>query len=81
MQVKPVENGSDGIEFEGWAKTFDPFVTAAPVSLGLRVRQIWCADEERLAVIFEFSPQQYNHVVWEQLAAIREGFQCRQQGP
>jgi hypothetical protein len=81
VHLERVASSGQPIELEGWAKTFDPFVTAAPISLGLRVRQIRCPVEERLAVIFELSPQQCNHVVWEQLAAIREGFQCRRQQP
>lgn len=64
------------VGFTGTARTFDPFVTAANLDLNVRIRQHACPDQERLAVLFELSPQPFDHGVWTDLAAIREGFGC-----
>lgn len=60
----------------GTAETFDPFVTKAQLTLNMRVTEISCPTEDRLAVFFELSPQSYDHRVWTELTGIREGFRC-----
>ena len=64
------------IDYVGTAKIFDPFVTRDTVSLNFRIQQIRCPDQERLAVVFELSPQPFTHNVWLTLTGIREGFRC-----
>jgi hypothetical protein len=64
------------IDYMGTASIFDPFVTGEVILLYIRVKQISCPGEGRLAVIFELSPQPYTHSVWAILKGIREGFRC-----
>jgi hypothetical protein len=63
-------------DYQGNAKIFDPFVTGEMLSLNIRVTNIACPDQDRLAVFFELSPQPYSHPVWSALKGIREGFRC-----
>jgi hypothetical protein len=64
-------------DYMGTARVFDPFVTGEMLSLNVRVKEISCPGQSRLAVIFELSPQPYTHPVWIGLAGIRDGFRCR----
>ncbi len=78
VQLATVDGGGHDseIDFEGGATIFDPFATGETLSLNIRVQQILCPDEGRLAVVFELSPQPFIHQVWSSLAGIREGFRC-----
>ncbi len=73
----PFDHG-ESVEYLGTATTVDAFVTHEPVTLNVRVRWVRCPDDDRLAVIFEFSPQPHGHHVWRDLIAIRDGFRCRE---
>lgn len=78
VQLATVDGGGHDseIDFEGGATIFDPFATGETLSLNIRVQQILCPDEGRLAVVFELSPQPFIHQVWSSLEGIREGFRC-----
>jgi len=64
------------LDMVGTAHTFDPFVTAAPVRLNVRVKQFACPDAERRVVWFELSPQPFDHAVWGVLGDMRQAFRC-----
>jgi len=66
----------DRFELTGTVQTFDPFVTKEQLKLNVRVIEIECPEQGRLAVYFELSPQASDHGVWIELAQIREGFRC-----
>ncbi len=67
-----------GPDYSGSAEVFDPFVTAKMISLNIMIKRIVCAKQDRLAVIFELSPQPLEHAVWSELDGIRSGFRCEQ---
>ncbi|MCP4897930.1 MAG: hypothetical protein GY906_13240 [bacterium] len=75
-----VPDASRNLEVDviGKAEVFDSFVTAGKITLHVRVKQVVCAEEDRLAVILELSPQPYSHKVWTDLGVIRGGFQCEE---
>ena len=62
--------------FRGEAETLDAFVTREQVKLNVRVELVACPQQQRLAALFELSPQPAEHEVWKVLAQIRGGFAC-----
>ena len=66
----------NGNGFTGTAETLDAFVTQEQVHLNLRGDTLDCLAQDRRMFFFALSPQPEEHPVWEQLAAIRDGFRC-----
>jgi hypothetical protein len=78
VQLATSDDGGHDSEIDliGGATIFDPFATGETISLNIRVQQILCPGEGGLAVVFELSPQPYDHTVWSTLIGIRAGFRC-----
>jgi len=45
-------------------------------SLKLRIEQLYCKPQKRLAVLFELSPKEYLHKNWEALSSLKSKFKC-----
>ena len=76
MRADDKADASQTLSLEGRVETFDAFATQSPVALNAHVNGVPCPDQDRLALIFAFSPQPYAHENWRALEAIRTGFQC-----
>jgi hypothetical protein len=60
----------------GTVETFDSFVTAEMISLNVKICQVSCEEQGMTALFFELSPQPFEHEVWAEMDAIRQGFRC-----
>lgn len=60
----------------GTVETFDSFVTAEMISLNVKICQVSCEEQGMTALFFELSPQSFEHGIWAEMDAIRQGFRC-----
>ena len=67
---------SQNLSLKGRVETLDAFATQSPVALNAHVDTVPCPEQDRLALIFAFSPQPYAHENWRALDAIKTTFQC-----
>jgi len=65
-----------GGDFRGVAETFDAFVTEGEIRLHVAGGPTRCEAQNRQAIFFLLSPQDFDHEVWTTLNTIREGFRC-----
>jgi len=64
-------------DFVGTVATLDPFATEKPITLNVKIKSTRCKGEDKLAVLFELSPQAYTAPIWPQLQKVTEGFRCK----
>ena len=76
MSDNPHASGSRNMALEGRVETLDAFATQKPVALNAKVELIPCLAQDRIALIFGFSPQPFSHENWNTLNQIKAGFQC-----
>lgn len=76
VQLMNVDREKHGVDMVGMVTTWDPFATHRNVTLYANVTRRLCRDQERMAVIFEFSPQAFGEPVRQDLVDIRAGFLC-----
>ncbi|WP_417785483.1 hypothetical protein [Tenacibaculum sp.] len=56
--------------FVGKIKTYDRFTTKKPISLNVLVESHFCKKQEKLILLFKFSPKDFTHQTWEMLDRI-----------
>ena len=72
----PHVSTSRSMSLEGRVETLDAFATQKPVALNAKAELIPCLAQDRIALIFGFSPQPLSHENWNTLNQIKAGFQC-----
>jgi len=72
----PRASATQGMSLEGRVETLDAFATQKPVALNAKAELIPCLAQDRIALIFGFSPQPFSHENWNALNQINAGFQC-----
>lgn len=70
-----VTEKGDNKTYVGTIKMLD-YMSLRPVTLHVRVYQMLCTKENKMAVFFAVSPQPQSHAIWGQFKMVREGFQC-----
>jgi hypothetical protein len=74
VQLKKITNADEDLEtYEGKIITFN-FLNKLPLKLNARIHIRKYIAKNHSAVLFEISPQDYKHTVWDQLDGIVAGF-------
>jgi hypothetical protein len=54
----------------GKIHSWDHFTTKMPITLYAEVDQYYCKNQEKVIVLFRFSPKEFTHEVWNTMRAI-----------
>ena len=67
------------LHMSGTIEIYDAFVTEAPLLLYADIKSQYCHKEQKTMLVFQFSPKQFNHAIWDKLqnVKLRKGL-CRQ---
>ncbi|WGH77041.1 hypothetical protein P8625_07870 [Tenacibaculum tangerinum] len=57
--------------FVGKIKTYDRFTTKKPIVLNVLVKSHFCKKQEKLILLFTFSPKNFTHQTWKMLNKIK----------
>ncbi len=72
----PTEN-PDRNTYTGTVKMLD-YLSLRPMTLNVNVHVMPCSAENKLAVLFNVSPQAKTHILWQDFKMVHEGFLCKQ---
>lgn len=56
--------------YNGAVQTIDAFFTKAPMTLNVKVEEIYCEEQEKSVLVFRFSPQAFDAPVWQKLEEV-----------
>ncbi|MEO0472260.1 MAG: hypothetical protein AAF206_21730 [Bacteroidota bacterium] len=62
--------------FIGRVQTHDRFFTKQPLLLNIRVETSYCTKQKRHLVLFQLSPQAFDHAVWESFQEVEIAVDC-----
>lgn len=65
------ENSSGHLQYVGKVKTFDTRYTKKPMTLYVMVDSYYCEKENKTIIHFRFSPQTFEHDVWNTLNSVK----------
>ena len=54
----------------GKIKTWDHFTSKKPITLNVQVEQSYCSEQEKVIVLFRFSPKPFEDELWQSFGAI-----------
>lgn len=60
----------DTVDIIGNLTIFDAFATHAPLDLNARIFSNYCEERGKLFLLFQFSPLDYNHPIWDKLRTV-----------
>ena len=60
----------DTVTFTGKLNIFDGFATQTPLTLNARIYSNYCKERDQLILLFRFSPQVFDHPVWDKLRTV-----------
>ena len=60
----------DSVDFTGKLTIFDGFATQKPLNLNARIFSNYCTEREKLILLFQFSPLEYDHPIWDKLRTV-----------
>ncbi len=60
----------DSVDIIGDLTIFDAFATNAPLDLNARIFSNYCEERGKLFLLFQFSPQEYDHPTWDKLRTV-----------
>jgi tetratricopeptide (TPR) repeat protein len=69
-QFKRNTDPNDSVAFTGDLNIFDGFATQEPLHLNARIYSNYCQEKDQLILLFRFSPQEFNHPVWDTLRTV-----------
>lgn len=69
------QNG-DINSFVGSIDFWDTFFTQATIHLNLKVKKLYCSQRKKYLMVFEFSPQPFEHQEWINMAKIGTIDEC-----
>jgi tetratricopeptide (TPR) repeat protein len=61
---------NDTVYIIGDLTIFDAFATHAPLDLNARIFSNYCEKREKLFLLFQFSPQDYDQPIWDKLRTV-----------
>jgi tetratricopeptide (TPR) repeat protein len=64
-------NTKDSVYITGELTIFDAFATNKPLKLNARIFSNYCEQTEKLILLFQFSPQEFKHPVWDKLRTVK----------
>lgn len=65
------KEGSDRTaSFIGKIRTWDHFTTKKPITLYAQVEQTYCIEQQKLMVLFRFSPKSFTDTIWQSFGTI-----------
>lgn len=64
-------NSDDGVDLVGSLTVFDAFATNKPLQLKAKMFSNYCERREKLILHFQFSPQEFEHPVWDLLRTVK----------
>lgn len=64
--------------YRGKAKMFDAFFTKGIQELNIKAKTGYCVSAGKYTVLFTFSPQGYDHPIWETLDGITLSVACKE---
>jgi len=70
VQFQRNEDPTDSVLFTGKLNIFDGFATQEPLTLNARIYSDYCEEKDQLILLFRFSPQAYDHPVWDLLRTV-----------
>jgi tetratricopeptide (TPR) repeat protein len=70
-EFKPDTDPTDGTAYTGSLTIFDGFATQEPLTLNARIYTTYCAEKDQLILLFRFSPQAYDHSIWDKLRMVK----------
>lgn len=65
------EDPTDSVTFTGRLNIFDGFATQKPLDLNARIYSSYCEAKDQLILLFRFSPQAFDHPVWDKLRTVK----------
>lgn len=71
VDLKRNTNPNDSVEFVGTVNLFDRFATNAEILLNARIYSDYCEANGKLILLFRFSPQGFEHPVWDILRTVK----------
>jgi hypothetical protein len=71
VDLKRNSNPNDSAEFIGTVNLFDHFATNAEIQLNARIYSNYCETNGKLILLFRFSPQAFEHPVWDLLRTVK----------
>lgn len=69
-QFQRNENPKDSVSFIGNLNIFDGFATQKPLNLNARIYSDYCKEKDQLILLFRFSPQPFDHPIWDKLRTV-----------
>lgn len=58
------------VKYAGKVRTFDRFRSNEMMTLHLKAEQYLCESNERIIIVFRFSPKGFDHAIWDKLNAV-----------
>lgn len=56
--------------FIGNIHTYDRFATHKPITLNVFIESNFCTEQQKIIILFKFSPKPFGHKTWETLGEI-----------
>lgn len=69
-RFQKTKGATDACSYIGEVNLYDAFATQKPLTLNVTVNQYSFNQNEEFVVLFRFSPQAFDHEVWQKLKAI-----------
>lgn len=69
-KIKKYKGSIDNSKFSGTLEIFDTFVTNEPMTLNVLAENFYCKQEEKMIILYKFSPKALNHEIWTVLDKI-----------
>lgn len=64
------DDAADFSKYRGKIKTFDAFFSKKTMTLNVSVEVRYCSQRKKSVVFFRFSPQVFEHEIWQKLNAV-----------
>lgn len=64
-------NHIEGIDFIGKIYVYDAFTSEDMITLNVKVKEEYCTSKKSSVIIFQLSPQNFNHDIWNRFDEIR----------
>lgn len=64
------ESTAQSSKLIGKIKTWDHFTTKKPITLNVQVEQSYCTEQNKLIVLFRFSPKPFEDELWQSFGTI-----------
>ena len=70
-QLLKKDDENDTSIYIGKVETFDAFFTKEPMILNVKAESFYCEKNKKTIILFRFSPQEFESVVWNKLEEAR----------